>query len=74
LHLTTNTRPDIAQAVKRLTQFNSNFDRVYWAVLKYLLRYLKGTRTKDIIYKFNSNPITTISEDIIDIIGYSDFD
>jgi hypothetical protein len=74
LHLTTNTRPDIIQAVEYLTQFNSNPDRACWAALKYLLRYFKGTRTKNIIYKFNSNPTTTISEDITDIIGYSDSD
>jgi hypothetical protein len=42
--------------------------------LKYLFRYLKGTRTKNIIYKFNPNSAITISENITNIIGYSDFD
>jgi hypothetical protein len=74
LHLTINTRSNIAQTVERLTQFNSNSDRACWTTLKYLLRYLKGTRTKDIIYKFNSNSTTTIGEDTINIIGYSDSD
>jgi hypothetical protein len=74
LYLITNTRPDIAQAVEYLTQFNSNSDRVCWAILKYLFRYFKGTRTKGIIYKFNLNSATIIGEDITDIIGYSDSD
>jgi hypothetical protein len=42
--------------------------------LKYLFRYFKRTRTKDIIYKFNLNPAIIINEDTINIIGYSDFD
>ena len=45
-----NSRPDIAFTVRRLAQFTSNPDSACWAAMKHLLRYLKGTRTKGIIY------------------------
>ena len=37
------TRPDIAYAVTRLSQFSSNPGVVHWQALKHLGRYLKGT-------------------------------
>jgi hypothetical protein len=75
LHLATNTRPDIAFTVGRLAQFTSNPDSACWAVLKHLLRYLKGTRTKGIIYGLRSNSITA-NEDEEDspVEGYTDAD
>jgi hypothetical protein len=45
-----NTRPDIAFAVFRLAQYIIKPNSQCWAALKRLIRYLKGTRTKGIIY------------------------
>jgi hypothetical protein len=43
LHLAMNTRPDIAFAVARLTQYTIKPNSQCWAALKRLIRYLKGT-------------------------------
>jgi hypothetical protein len=70
-----NTRPDIAFTVGRLAQFISNSDSACWAAVKYLLRYLKGTRTKGIIYGLRLNQITTSeNKDDGHIEGYTDAD
>jgi polyphosphate kinase len=58
LHLAVQSRPDMAQAVARLAQFNTKPDKACWGALKHLLRYLSGTRTKSIIYELRPNPIT----------------
>jgi hypothetical protein len=65
------SRPDIIQTIIYLTQFNIKPDKIYWEILKYLLRYLNGTRTKNIIFKLRSNPTTT-SEKNSHIQEYSD--
>jgi hypothetical protein len=59
LHLIMNTRPDIAFVIKRLAQFISNPNYICWVIIKYLLRYLRGTRTKEIIYELRPNWVTT---------------
>jgi hypothetical protein len=68
-----NTRPDIAFAVARLTQYIIKPNSQCWAVLKRLIRYLKGTRTKGIIYGAQPNPGTT-DDDECHIKGYTDSD
>jgi hypothetical protein len=68
-----NTRPNIAFAVARLTQYTIKLNSQCWAVLKRLIRYLKGTRTKGIIYGAQPNPeITDINA--CHIKGYTDSD
>ena len=71
LYLAMNTRPDIAFTVGRLAQFISNPDSACWAAMKHLLRYLKGTRTKGIIYGLRQ---ITGSENNSHIEGYTDTD
>ncbi len=44
------TRPDIANAVRRLASFMSRPGEVHWIAAKRVLRYLKGTRTLGITY------------------------
>jgi hypothetical protein len=65
------SRLDIIQIITRLTQFNIKSDKISWGILKYLLRYLSGTRTKDIIFELYSNS-TIISEENSYIQRYSD--
>jgi hypothetical protein len=71
LHLAVQSRPDIAQAIARLAQFNTKPDKACWGTLKHLLRYLGGTRTKGIIFGLRPNPTTT-SEENSHIQKYSD--
>ena len=68
-----NTRPDIAFAVSRLTQYTIKPNSQCWAALKRLIRYLKGTRTKGIIYGTQPNPAIT-DDDACHIKGYTDSD
>ena len=73
LHLAVNTRPDIAFAVSRLAQHTIKLTSGCWAAFKRLVRYLKSTRTKDIVYRLQS--ILTISdEDKCHIKEYTDSD
>jgi hypothetical protein len=73
LHLAMNTRPNIAFAVARLTQYTIKPNSQCWAALKRLIRYLKGTRTKSIIYGAQLNPVTT-DDNACHIKGYTDSD
>ena len=74
LHLAMNTRPDIAFVVSRLAQYTTKPNSECWAALKRLIRYLKGTRTKGIIYGAQPNPATTDDDDTCHIKGYTDSD
>jgi hypothetical protein len=73
LHLAINTRPDIAFAVSRLAQYIIKPNSQCWAAFKRLIRYLKGTRTKGIIYGAQLNPVIT-DNDACHIKGYTDSD
>jgi hypothetical protein len=73
LHLAMNTRPNIAFAVTRLTQYTIKSNSQCWAALKRLIRYLKDTRTKGIIYDAQPNPRTT-DNNACHIKGYTDSD
>jgi hypothetical protein len=68
-----NTRPDIAFAVTRLTQYIIKLNSQCWAALKRLIRYLKGIRTKGIIYSAQSN-LGTTDDNACHIKGYTDSD
>ena len=68
-----NTRPDIAFAVARLTQYTIKLNSQCWAALKRLIRYLKGTRTKGIIYDAQPN-LTTTDDNACHIKDYTDSD
>ena len=37
------TRPDIAQAVGVVSRFMNNLGKGHWEVVKWILRYLRGT-------------------------------
>ena len=48
------TRPDIAFVVNKLCKFMSNPGDAHFAVLKHLLRYLKGTKHKGLCFDFSA--------------------
>ena len=65
LYAALGTRPDIAFAVTRLSQFNSDPTEEHLRYAKYVLRYLKGTKSLRICYDRSLNA---------SLIGYSDSD
>ncbi|KAL4032481.1 hypothetical protein IC575_005559 [Cucumis melo] len=58
MYLMNYTRPDIANAVSRLSRYKHNPDRYHWDALRHLLRSLKGK----INYCFHFNKFPTILE------------
>ena len=63
LYAALGTRPDIAFAVTRLSWFHSDPTEEHLRYTKYVLRYLKGTKSLQICYDGSSNA---------GLIGYSD--
>ena len=61
LWLSEDTRPDTSCAVPRVAKFMSNPGMGHWKAVKQILRYLKGTMDRKVVYNGKSN---------IDIIGY----
>jgi hypothetical protein len=51
LFLARVTRPDIAYAVCKLSQFNHGYDETHWRAAKDILRYLRGTVDYSIHYQ-----------------------
>lgn len=65
------TRPDIAHAVGVVNQFMSNPGRQHWEIVKWILRYLKGTVNK--VLCFGSKDLT--SSGFVDVdLGGNDLD
>lgn len=50
MYLLVATRPDIANVVSRLSQFNSCHSTEHWAAAKRVLRYLRGTLDHGLMY------------------------
>jgi len=51
MHLSVATRPDIAHAVSYLSQFNNDYGSTHWKAAKRILRYLKGSSDKMLVYQ-----------------------
>jgi hypothetical protein len=64
------TRPDIAFAIARLSQFSSNYGITHWSALKRVMRYLAGTRDLCISYRGASASTSVVTN----LIGYCDAD
>ena len=50
-YLSQCTRPDITYTVGKLSQFLENHGEENWSAFKQVLQYLKGTKTKGLLYK-----------------------
>ncbi|KAM7469095.1 hypothetical protein LguiA_007278 [Lonicera macranthoides] len=59
------TRPDIAQAVSIVSRFMANPGKQHWNAVKWILRYLQGTKNKGLVYQRTEGSI---------ICGYVDSD
>ena len=55
IYATIGTRPDIAFAATRLSQYNSNPTEEHIKYARYVLRYLKGTKELKIVYDGSSD-------------------
>lgn len=51
------TRPDICLAAKMLSRFSQNSDRIHCNTVKRVMRYLKGTNDRGLIYNSKSSEI-----------------
>jgi hypothetical protein len=50
MYIANGTRPDIAYATNLLARVAANPGRIHWSAVKYLVRYLKGTRDHRLTY------------------------
>jgi hypothetical protein len=64
MYAMTGTRPDLAFAVSKLSQFASNPNTEHWTSLKRILRYVQGTLQVGLLYQ----------GDQLDCRGYTDSD
>jgi hypothetical protein len=55
MYAVTGTRPDLAYAVTHLSQFNSSPTLVHLQAAKRVLRYLKGTRSLKLTYRYGND-------------------
>jgi hypothetical protein len=65
MYLMLATRPDLAYAVGRVSQYLESHTDQHWRAVKRIIRYLKHTRSCSLVYKKSQN--TTL-------VGYSDSD
>ena len=63
LYLAVTSRPDIAGAVRQLSRVMYNPSKAQWNELLVLIRYLSGTRSKDIVYR-RDGPTSSSSSDL----------
>jgi hypothetical protein len=60
------TKPEIAYAVQKLSQYTSNPSPEHWTAIKQVFHYLKGAQSSGIIYGTSDEPTEPV--------GYSDAD
>ena len=64
MYIMLQTRPDIAYAISKLSQFSSNLTKQHLQALKRVLRYLKGTKGLGLTYQKNEKR---------ELVGWTDF-
>ena len=55
MYLMVGTRPDLAFAIGKLNRFVSCYGKEHWAVIKRVLRYVKGSMDKELVFDKNSS-------------------
>ncbi|XP_031287627.1 secreted RxLR effector protein 161-like [Pistacia vera] len=53
MYLMVCTRPDLASFVSLVSRFMSNPERLHWSALKWILRYLQGSKSVGIVFSKN---------------------
>ncbi|KAH9801557.1 hypothetical protein KPL71_001080 [Citrus sinensis] len=61
------TRPDIAFAVSVISRFLSYYNKTHWGVVKWIMRYHRGSSTYGLLYGKSRNGVS-------EIVGYVDSD
>jgi len=54
MYLMVGTRPDLAFAIGKLSRFVSCYGKEHWAAIKRVLRYVKGSMDKGLVFDKNS--------------------
>ena len=67
MYLMVCTRPDLALALGKVSRYMSNPGKVHWEAVKWILRYLKGTKGVGLLFDKNSNNAKSL-------LGYVDAD
>jgi hypothetical protein len=67
MYLMVCTRPDLAYAMGKVSRYMSNPGKVHWEAVKWILRYLKGTKDVGLLFDANSNNAKSL-------LGYVDAD
>jgi hypothetical protein len=67
MYALTQTRPDLAYAVSKLSRYSHNPGENHWKAVRHVFKYLSGTRTLGITYKCTGS-------ERLDFHGYSDSD
>ena len=57
IYLMVCTRPDLAYAISTLSRFMINPGPIHWEMLKWLLRYLRGTFNIGLVHKHHSDKV-----------------
>src|SRR6202021_608448 len=55
MYAMTQTRPDLAYAVSKLSRYSHNLGKNHWKAIRHVFKYLSGTRTLRIKYKNTGN-------------------
>lgn len=62
MYLMIATRPDLAYVVGKLSQFNSCNGPEHWAVVKRVLRYIRGTKNQGLLIQPSSTDLSCYSD------------
>ncbi|KAL2650316.1 hypothetical protein R1flu_018444 [Riccia fluitans] len=60
MYLMVCTRPDIAYALGKVSKYNANPRKVHWKVVKWILRYIKGTMGYGLLFDAHSLQARTL--------------
>lgn len=71
-HLQFSTRPDISKATSVACQFFQNLGSSHWTALKRIMRYLKGTKNYELVYRQSQSNIP--GQGTLHIEGFTDSD